>query len=386
MQIAAFDTDDLADGTGKAPITFIGKELLNTSKRMNPSYVKNEDGTYQEGTGAIGGWEKSEMRAYLKSDIKPLIPELVINRVAKVINEQNSYDVTGKYISQTTQDELWIVDSRSIVGANNKYKVVYFDNASRVKHKAGSNTAIRWWNRNAPHMSRFSSVSETGDTRDYVPNNNESMGICLGFCLRGPREIQDTWEEIFAAEADGTYKDKYQISDYKPLDLGSEGIINMQIAAFDTDDLADGSGKAPITWIGREPLKTVKGMSGYRWEISSVRTYLKDTIKPLIADNINKRILTVEKKQRSFADDNPYSVITTITEDDVWIPSKEEVVGTGCQYETLFPNNTSRIKGNRGWWLRTKGRSYEYELISKEGDASATTSSNSSQIVLCFCT
>lgn len=318
MQIAAFDKDDLADGTGKAPITFIGKELLNTSKRMNPDYVENEDGTYQEGTGAIGGWEKSEIRAYLKSDIKPLIPELVINRVAKVINEQNSYDVTGNSTSQITQDELWIVDSRSIIGANNsKYKVVYFDKASRVKHKAGSNTAIRWWNRNAPHMSRFSSVSETGDTRDYVPNNNESMGICLGFCLRGPREITDTWEEIFAAEADGSYKTKYKVSDYKPLDLGSEGIINMQIAGFDVDDKADGTGKAPITWIAQNPLynkhrinpECIKNEDGtYQegtgsiggWEKCELRTYLNNTIKSLIPESVYMQIKDVNKKYEGY--------------------------------------------------------------------------------------
>lgn len=35
MQIAGFDVDDLADGSGKAPISFIGKELLATSHNMN---------------------------------------------------------------------------------------------------------------------------------------------------------------------------------------------------------------------------------------------------------------------------------------------------------------------------------------------------------------
>lgn len=67
----------------------------------------------------------------------------------------------------------------------------------------------------------------------------------------------------------------------------------MQIAGFDVDDKADGSGKAPITWIGRELLKNSRSTNGYRWETSAVRTYLKNVIKPLIAENINRRILTV---------------------------------------------------------------------------------------------
>ena len=61
--------------------------------------------------------------------------------------------------------------------------------------------------------------------------------------------ITDTWEEIFAAEHDGTYKTKYNIGDIKMLDMGADGIIPMQIIGFDKDDLADGSGKAPITWL-----------------------------------------------------------------------------------------------------------------------------------------
>ena len=51
MQIAGFDVDDLADGTGKAPITWVGKELLATTHRWNPELITNVDGKYQEGTG-----------------------------------------------------------------------------------------------------------------------------------------------------------------------------------------------------------------------------------------------------------------------------------------------------------------------------------------------
>lgn len=74
-------------------------------------------------------------------------------------------------------------------------------------------------------------------------------------------EIEDSWDEILAACADGTYKQKYKIGNYKPLDMGTEGIINMQIAGKDVDALADGSGMAPLSWIGIELLKTSKRMN-----------------------------------------------------------------------------------------------------------------------------
>lgn len=80
--------------------------------------------------------------------------------------------------------------------------------------------------------------------------------------------ITDTWDEIFAAEADGTYKTKYKIGDTKKISLGTEGTVAMQIVAFDTDDLADGSGTAPITWISEQLLKTSR-----RWNPNIVSVY-----------------------------------------------------------------------------------------------------------------
>ncbi len=40
MQIVAFDADELADGSGKAAITWISKQLLNSDHRMNPKMEK----------------------------------------------------------------------------------------------------------------------------------------------------------------------------------------------------------------------------------------------------------------------------------------------------------------------------------------------------------
>lgn len=72
------------------------------------------------------------------------------------------------------------------------------------------------------------------------------------------KEIEDDWSTILASCLDGTYKDRYNIGNYKPIDLGSEGVINAQIAGFDCKKLADGSGYAPIAWIGVELPTTSK--------------------------------------------------------------------------------------------------------------------------------
>lgn len=66
--------------------------------------------------------------------------------------------------------------------------------------------------------------------------------------------ISDGWSKIVENCQNGTYKDKYKIGDTKIADFGSLGLAMMQIVAFDEDDLADGSGKAPTTWVSQHAI------------------------------------------------------------------------------------------------------------------------------------
>lgn len=110
-------------------------------------------------------------------------------------------------------------------------------------------------------------------------------------CLSLTETITDSWEEILAAVEDGTYKTKYQVGDTKILDVGSAGNVCMQIAAFDADTLADGTGKAPISWISEQLLpmscrmnpqlsveeygnKTVQGWDERIWDATSKAGYI----------------------------------------------------------------------------------------------------------------
>lgn len=108
-------------------------------------------------------------------------------------------------------------------------------------------------------------VSPDGSADDYPfegwnPEPKNITGTTYCYAKFGSplevKEIEDSWDEIIAACNDGTYATKYKIGNYKPLDLGSEGIVNMQIAGKDVDELADGSGKAKLTWISKELLNT----------------------------------------------------------------------------------------------------------------------------------
>ena len=183
MQIVGIDVDDLADGSGKAPLTFIGKELLNTSHRMNSANNGNA-----EGTGTIGGWEKCEMRTYLKEAVKPLIAENVRNAIVNVTKHSNIFDTSGtKVLNSVTTDDVWIPSYQEIFGGTSYetlghvYSDVFTDANSRKKSKVGASSANIWWLRSAVNTGSFRSVDGYGDSNYY--NASSTRGVALGFCL-----------------------------------------------------------------------------------------------------------------------------------------------------------------------------------------------------------
>lgn len=187
MQIAGFDVDELADGTGKAPISFISIELLNSTRRMNPSTVTNADDTYQEGTGGIGGWEKCEMRTYLEETIKPLMPEAVRSRIDKVNKTQKAFDKIGTNFTQATQDAVWLPSYEEMFPGKTIYKPLYKDTSRRNKKATVNGTTYyNWfWTRSSIFKDTFQIFRGEGQSSWSADTKNTH--VCIGFCLRGPR-------------------------------------------------------------------------------------------------------------------------------------------------------------------------------------------------------
>jgi hypothetical protein len=183
---------------------------------------------------------------------------------------------------------------------------------------------------------------------------------------RAPGPISDSWEEIIAAGEDGTYIDKYKIGDTKELDLGEEGVIEMELVAFDEDELADGSGKAPMTWIAKNLLNTEHVMNEERtnaggWPASDMRVWLRESIFPMFPETVRLNICEVKKYTTNSGTGGLISSLDTI-----WIPSRREMFGAdnayedeGPEYLTAFPDDASRKKQHIGvsepsrWWLRS---------------------------------
>lgn len=219
-------------------------------------------------------------------------------------------------------------------------------------------------------------------------------------------ELTDSWDRILESVNDGSYKSKYKVGNYKPITLAGEGVINMQIAGFDKDSLADGSGMAAITWISKELLPSSSRMSsvlsgdssGYEdgtggvggWAKSEMRSYMRASIKPLIPDNVRCAIKEVVKSQPAYS--SAGSSFIQQTSEDIWIPSYDEMFGDFRTYKSLFPDDLSRVKHQNDmttpfwWWLRSVSIVNAFHCVYIDGASSSYYTHNSGGVVLCFCT
>ncbi len=226
--------------------------------------------------------------------------------------------------------------------------------------------------------------------------------------------IQDDWDVIKQNIDNGTYKTKYSIGGLKEVELTwANGItekIIYEIADFDHDDLADGSGKAAITWIPKELSavgyamnkvpKTYNGVSGYNaggWTLTDMRTYCNNNAFNAFPAKLQNVIQEVTKISDSGYHDRKLKTTT----DKVWIPSYEEVGFVGNspnvngQGETypIFTNISSRIRVIKGgtegstWWLRSSSSSSYFCSVDITGASVAySASTRLIHVAPCFCT
>ena len=202
-----------------------------------------------------------------------------------------------------------------------------------------------------------------------------------------------SWEGVAYHINKGTYKDVYAIGDMVPLDLGSEGLINMQIAAFDTDKLADGSGTAAISWVAKEVASTSYYMNQVAdvtggWENSAMRAYLATTMFGLLSRQVKTLVEPVLKTQVIYNTSNVAGSQTTV--DSLWLLNEDEAINGF--YAELFPDDVSRQKtdlsGKRRTWYLRDVASYKrkkWVYIQTDGTRISGTGTTA-DIVFGFCT
>ena len=219
----------------------------------------------------------------------------------------------------------------------------------------------------------------------------------------------DGWDAVSAAIADGTYKTKYHIGEEKTIELTSGELVTLQILGFDHDDLADGTGKAPITLGMKHLLSTTVGMNTSNtnsggWTASKMRTVtIPDKYAQLPAD-LKEMVKTVKKKTSK----GSQSSEIVESEDTLFLFSEVEiagerrysVTGEGEQYDYwkklynhggLAANRIKKLSNGSGnasyWWLRSPCASYSSYFCSiySSGEFNSSNASYSYGVCFGFC-
>ena len=350
MQIVAFDTDVDRNGV-KIPLTFIAKEFLNGSY---PLSATNGNGQ----TLATYNWSTTIARTKLNSTLYDTIPAVVKSRI---ISSKKTYAVAeggvqanGTRITRTGYDKIWIPSGRELnLGSYNEdsgviYNKMFRKPEYRIRYVNGS--SITWPTRTSCWMNydkRGMCVSSSGGLWPLSSNMQNNGKALIGFCLGyEPETITDSWDEIFAAEEDGTYSTKYSIGDTKALTVNNENHL-MQIVAFD-------EGESKISWLSKNMLseKHLSHVTNsmFTWPGMEIRAWLRNTVLPTIDADIRDHIVEVDKTYVY----GTYAGRTTGTvKDTIWIPSARELgfsdyENSGVIYSEAFPDNQSRIKSALG--------------------------------------
>lgn len=170
--------DDLADGSGKAKLTFGMKELMASTRKMNSSNTN------------VGSFAGSAMYSWLSGTIDPNLP-VDLRDVIKAVDKKTS---SGRATSTIRTDEmhLWLFAEIEVFGtvtcsfAGEGAQYQYFtDESKRIKKLSnGAGAASRWWLRSPDELDIdfFCCVLDSGRTSNlYSPTT--SMGVCFGFCI-----------------------------------------------------------------------------------------------------------------------------------------------------------------------------------------------------------
>lgn len=239
----------------------------------------------------------------------------------------------------------------------------------------------------------------------YKANNNWKIFFIASlddYPLTDFGTITDSWSDILAAEANGTYTTKYSVGDTKKVTINGNDIY-MQIVAMDADTLTAG-GTAKITWIAKHFAETHK-MNETRtnadgWAASGMRSWLRDTVYTGLDSELKVAIKDVDKTYYDAT-----SSTTKTVSDTLWIPSYREVIpnpptssyeSSGPIYSDIFTSTTStRTKYNlttlssSSWWLRSASPSYPpgyFYTVAGSGVGSYELANTTSGVVFGFCT
>ena len=169
--------DDLADGSGKAGLTFGMTQLMASKRQMNSSDTN------------VGSFAGSAMYSWLSGTIYPNLPAELKDAI-KTVNKKTASG-GGSSAIRTDPMYLWLFSEIEVFGkttysfAGEGTQYPYFATAAeRIKRLSnGAGAASYWWER-SPYTGGsggFCYVTTSGAA--YNNYAKFSIGVCFGFCI-----------------------------------------------------------------------------------------------------------------------------------------------------------------------------------------------------------
>ena len=169
--------DDLADGSGKAGLTFGMTQLMASTRQMNSSNTNS------------GSFAGSAMYSWLSGTIYPNLPAELKDAI-KAVNKKTSSG-GGSSAIRTDAMYLWLFAEIEVFGsttysyAGEGTQYPYFaTSAERIKRLSnGAGNASYWWER-SPYRdgsNSFCYVIPSGSATSGRASH--SNGVCFGFCI-----------------------------------------------------------------------------------------------------------------------------------------------------------------------------------------------------------
>ena len=170
--------DDLADGSGKAGLTFGMTQLMASTRQMNSSNTN------------AGSFAGSAMYSWLSGTIYPNLPAELKDAI-KAVNKKTSSG-GGSSAIRTDAMYLWLFSEIEVFGkttysyAGEGTQYPYFaTSAERIKRLSnGAGAASYWWERSpySGNSGPFCAVNPSGSAHVYY-YSAASYGVCFGFCI-----------------------------------------------------------------------------------------------------------------------------------------------------------------------------------------------------------
>jgi len=159
-RIVGINHDDLADGSGKAGLTFEATNTALAAQRMNATNAN------------AGGWEKSELRSRLNTgDLWSLLPSELQSKVKSVTKMTDNQGGGKAGTPSATTDKVFLLSTTEVYGDlqsdGTQYEYYKSKGVTTSNYSGASSSGDRWTRSVDPSYSAtFRNVYSNGDWRN----------------------------------------------------------------------------------------------------------------------------------------------------------------------------------------------------------------------------